>query len=88
MTKRPPTVGILSQPKHCNVLTIKTLQLIPSPESTMIDRSDPQADLDQLRCASCEKKTEFSAGYTFLDEFLCDLCMERLVAVTGGAHAE
>ena len=87
MITHPPTVEISPQPTQYNVLNTDRLQNQWLTGSPVICRTGSHTELAFLSCDKCDKQVNLNAGYPFLDDFLCDLCMARLVASTGGAYA-
>ena len=75
-----------SQPKQYNVLNQKELLGSRSPEPATFTRNDLDSQLERLKCAGCNRQFEPTGGYPFLDDFVCDRCMDDLVTLTGGAH--
>lgn len=87
MQVHPPTVGVMPQPTHCNVLNQEMLQEFPLPQSVAVSRDDLYRELSWSKCEVCTRLINLDGGYHFLDDFICDLCMTRLVALTGGVYA-
>jgi hypothetical protein len=87
MITHPPAVGDLPQPTQYNVLKQQMLLEIQLPQPVVVSRDDRYRELGWLRCEVCTRLINLNGGYLFLDDFICDLCMARLVASTGGAFA-
>lgn len=84
MATHPPTAGIAPEPAQYNVLNTKKLLDQWFNDDLPRCRRGARTELTLLKCDGCNDPVNLNDGYPFLDDFICDLCMRRLLATMGG----
>jgi len=86
MTGTPPTVGVIPLPEQYNVHEINKLRLrTKSQPARLSQASNPplppsSADgADQTCCEKCGYTLNSGSGWLFLDSYICDTCIQKLI---------